>query len=45
MLVLDAELLLALPLLLTFAQLVEEPPLAEDSHQLEHLQGITYIFT
>jgi len=35
MVALLALLLLALPLLLTFAQLVELPPLAEDSHQLE----------
>ena len=33
--VFDALLLLALPLLLTFAALVELPPLAVESHQLE----------
>ncbi len=42
MLVLEAELLLALPLLLTFVQLVELPPLAVESHQLELMQRMTY---
>lgn len=33
--VLEAALLLALPLLLTFAKLLELPPLAESNHQLQ----------
>lgn len=48
MLVFEALLLLALPLLLTFAALVELPPCTDESHQLERspptddLQKATY---